>query len=207
MELYFFYYHFGEGLHFYSKAFGDISYSGNELVVGYEKTPLYAEHPVVPYRIRSMLGRDTKFIMTIRDPFFAFVSLYFHRREKQKIEKSFAEWTWERIHSYQRYATCASKTFADLWIPQDMSVNNYEEYLNIDGFYDVVPNWEAASMIDFAMFEACGKLFINDSILHYDYGKMSRRWQFVLGPLFRVCLYRHRSVIIRQGDVIIDTFV
>jgi len=69
-----------------------------------EKTPKYSSHPLVPYRIRAMLGPKVKFIFTIRDPVEALLSLYVIRHQKKANDN-------ETISDYFRGLLRAQKEY------------------------------------------------------------------------------------------------
>jgi len=50
-----------------------------------ESSPNYSDHPLLPYRVRAMLGPDVKLLFTIRDPVDALLSLYLLRNQDERI--------------------------------------------------------------------------------------------------------------------------
>jgi len=110
---------FEKGLEFYKGFFAPRK--PNVKIAG-EKTPKYSSHPLVPYRIRALLGPKVKLIFTIRDPLEALLSLYRirHRedgepigvyfRELLRIQKVYDKCVQDAMDNVQRLVGERSKT-------------------------------------------------------------------------------------------------
>jgi len=86
------------GLDFYKGFFAP---RGPNVRIAGEKTPKYSSHPLVPYRIRALLGPQVKFIFTLRDPLEALLSLYHIRHGNDN--KTVSEYFKELFKTQRRY--------------------------------------------------------------------------------------------------------
>jgi len=94
---------FRKGFNFY-KGFFPLR-KPNVKIAG-EKTPKYSSHPLVPYRIRAMLGPKVKFIFTIRDPLEALLSLYVLRHQRVNDNETISDYFRELLKVQREYDEC-----------------------------------------------------------------------------------------------------
>jgi len=188
-ELYFFNrdHLFIKGLEYYKGFFEPRK--PNVKIVG-EKTPKYSSHPLVPYRIRALLGPKVKLLFTLRDPFDALLSLYRIRHGKDNSES---------VSDYFRNLLRSQKTYDDC--VQDAL--NYVQYLSghkPKKLHETLGqiDWHAAMLLDEAALNCYrdphlvrlgldeGEL---ENLQHYIYTENILRWHAVFSKEQVICIW------------------
>jgi len=111
---------FERGIEFYKGFFG--ARETGKKIAG-EKTPSYSDHPLVPYRIRAVLGPSVKLLFTLRDPSEAVLSLYSLRGlQDRDVKIQIPEYFDKLWADQERYDTCVGRMLRRLF--PDSSYNS-----------------------------------------------------------------------------------
>jgi len=95
---------FKQGIEYYQGYFAPRK---PKIKIAGEKTPTYSDHPLVPYRIRALLGPNVKLLFTLRDPMEALLSLYSLRHQDSRI--SVTDWFNALIKDQTLYEKCVQR--------------------------------------------------------------------------------------------------
>lgn len=123
-----------EGLSTYKKFYPDKI--GGEIKQIGEKTPSYSEDPLVPYKVKALLGDDTKVLYTIRDMIDMDVSHYFHSKEYGRMDtKDMTYWEWvdRRVNAQSRFLKCRENHFQMMVVPD--GAMSKEWFIKLEDLY------------------------------------------------------------------------
>lgn len=189
---------FEQGIEFY-KGFFDAR-RPNARIAG-EKTPGYSDHPLVPYRIRGMLGPKVKLLFTLRDPLEALLSLYTlrHQNEQGVIITEFFD---NMVQDQKVYDKCVQARLDEL--PKSVSAG-------AGSYYDVLSTIDhtTAMLLD-EMIMPCWNIktsmkWVRERLQHYIYKENLIRWHKVL-PNQVLCIWsdEFRSSGLKTLNVVLD---
>jgi len=198
-ELYFFEHDdkFIKGLDYYKGFFG--SRKPGVRIAG-EKTPRYSDHPLVPYRIRSMLGPKMKFVFTVRDPLEALISLFYYRKKTAAEEEhgqsfdsdvSFKDYAESLLDVQVAYSHCIDeKTHVAL---DTLGAVGKGIYMTIfEAFQTMDLGFEHAQQLDEAAYScwigSTGN-YTDDRLQHYYFVDNLTRWRLVFGDENVMCVW------------------
>lgn len=148
-----------------------------------EKTPGYSDHPLVPYRIRAMLGPKVKLLFTLRDPIEALLSLY-HLRKMHRFV-TINEYFQKLINDQKVYDSCVQAQLESLLSPTASSNESYFDLLNMVDYH-------TAMIFDEAIMK-CWNMktslkWHNERLQHYFYKENLIRWHKVI-PNQVLCIW------------------
>jgi len=142
-----------KGLDFYAKFFDQ-----QKCGVRAEKTPGYSSHPLVPWRIRFLLGSHVQFIFNFRDPFSALISKYFLKR-------------WYKVGFFEDVLR--------------LEISKYKEFLRCQGkFQNLLIMNEKDFEFDWKTVTQCPE----SQLVHYDYVRSLRRWAAIFPKNSIICV-------------------
>lgn len=98
------------GLDYYKKFF--LPLKSGAKIAG-ESSPSYSDHPLVPYRVRAMLGSNVKLLFTVRDPVDALLSLYTLRQQDERLPVP--AYFHKLIRDQRAYDECLETTITNLF--------------------------------------------------------------------------------------------
>lgn len=78
-----------------------------------ESSPHYSDHPLLPYRVRALLGPDVKLLFTIRDPVDALLSLYLFRNQHERLPVPV--YFHKLLKDQKAYDDCLERTITTLF--------------------------------------------------------------------------------------------
>jgi hypothetical protein len=142
-----------KGLDFYAKFFDQ-----QKCGVRAEKTPGYSSHPLVPWRIRFLLGSHVQFIFNFRDPFSAFISKYFLKR-------------WYKVGFFEDVLR--------------LEISKYKEFLRCQGKFQ---NLSIMNKKDFEFDWKTVTQCPESQLVRYDYIRSLRRWAAIFPKNSIICV-------------------
>jgi len=162
------------GLDYYKKFF--LPPKSGAMIAG-ESSPSYSDHPLVPYRMRAMLGSNVKLLFTIRDPVDALLSLYTLRQQDERLPVP--AYFHKLLVDQKAYDECLETTITKLFRSPERTSSTL--------YYEVVGSNEldihSAMLLDeTAMMCWNQKTSIrhhNERLQHYLYKENLMRWQAV----------------------------
>jgi len=141
-----------------------------------EKTPSYSDHPVVPYRIRAMLGPNVKLLFTLRDPLEALLSLFSLRHQEGRVNIS--TWFTTLLEDQRLYEKCLQKQLRKVRrINEGKPLNLHETISKLE--------WHSAMMLE-EITNVCWSRPTDmrgqrERLQHYIYKENLMRWRTVFG--------------------------
>jgi len=172
---------FQKGIEYYRGYFAPRK--PNTKIAG-EKTPGYSDNPLVPYRIRAMLGPKVKLLFTLREPIEALLSLYILRQEAKK-GVPIVEYFETMMHDQNVYDSCIQGKMDALLGPT--------KFINAS-YYDVLQSveWNQAMILDETIMK-CWEMktslkWHNERLQHYLYKENLIRWHKVM-PNQVLCIW------------------
>lgn len=149
-----------------------------------EKTPGYSDNPLVPYRIRAMLGPKVKLLFTLREPIEALLSLYFLRNEEKK-GVSIVEYFETMMHDQNVYDSCIQAKLDELLGPTTfVNASYYEVLQSVD--YNQAMTLDETTIGCWDM--KTSLKWHNERLQHYLYKENLIRWQKVM-PNQVLCIW------------------
>jgi len=164
---------FAKGIEYYKGYFE--TRKPNVKIAG-EKTPSYSDHPMVPYRIRAMLGPNVKLLFTLRDPLEALLSLYSLRHQEGRVNVS--TWFTTLLEDQRLYEKCLQKQLRKVWlINEGKTLNLHETISKLE--------WHSAMMLE-ELTNVCWSRPTDmrgqhERLQHYIYKENLMRWRTVFG--------------------------
>jgi len=176
---------FAKGIEYYKGYFE--TRKPNVKIAG-EKTPSYSDHPMVPYRIRAMLGPNVKLLFTLRDPLEALLSLYSLRHQEGRVNVS--TWFITLLEDQRMYEKCLQKQLRKVRVePQKLNQTaprriNEDSPLNLHETISKL-DWYSAMMLE-EMTSICWSRPTDmrgqrERLQHYIYKENLMRWRTVFG--------------------------
>jgi len=141
-----------------------------------EKTPRYSDHPLVPYRIKGILGPKVKLLFTLRDPLEALLSLYSLRHQEER-GITIVDYFDKLMHDQKVYDKCIQSKL-DI-IPKSF-VSRSSSYYDILGSLDPT----TAMLVDEIIMECftmeTSLTWHKERLQHYIYKENLIRWHMVM---------------------------
>jgi len=176
------------GLNYYKKFFKPLE-SGAKIAG--ESSPIYSDHPLVPYRVRAMLGPDVKLLFTVRDPVDALLSLYTLRQQDERLPVP--AYFHKLLIDQKAYEECLETTITNLFRSSERTSSTlYYEVLSSNQL-----DWPSTMLLDeTAMMCWNQKTTIRhhkERLQHYLYMENLMRWQAVF-PNQILCIWSDEFV-------------
>jgi len=162
------------GLSYYQSFFGP---RNSETKIAGEGSPSYSDHPLVPHRIRAILGPDVKLLFTIRDPVDALLSLYTLRQQDERIPVPV--YFHKLLADQKVYDECVETMITSIFRePQNTSPTLFYEILGHSELNDV-----SKMLLDEALMICWNKMTSirhhHERLQHYLYKENFLRWNAV----------------------------
>lgn len=171
------YFDVGDAIDKIEKASSDIGDSRNKNKLWLaEKTPTYHADFMAPHRISRMMSpSNTKLILTIRDPFAAHVSLFFHTENVHgnATAMTFLEWSLKEFKTYEKKKACLKR------------------HALAFGYDETVPLWQLYQQIlpAYALSRLCIERDYEAGISSYMYSETIDMWMNMLPEFDIICVF------------------
>jgi len=171
---------FKQGIEYYKGYFAPRK---PEIKIAGEKTPTYSDHPMVPYRIRALLGPHVKLLFTLRDPMEALLSLYSLRHQDARI--SVSEWFTALLEDQIMYEECVQNQMKKIRRIGGQSPFQLHETLGQMDLYSARMLDESAAVCWSRPTDMRGQ---HERLQHYIYKENLMRWHAVF-PNQVLCIW------------------
>ena len=143
-----------------------------------EKTPLYSDHPLIPFLVHAMLRRP-RIIFTTRECAQLDASLFLHRIKHDGYHGSYSSWTAQRLAAYVQFKQCRRNSMLQMGIADDGAL------------YGGGISLSAVESIESELYQQCGMGTVpgsGNSFTASLAGRSLMRWSFVFPSLLCITM-------------------
>jgi len=180
------------GIEFYKWMFG--TRTPGIKIFG-EWTPSYSAHPLVPYRVRAILGSEVKFLLAVDDPADAILRHYLLYIDDKTA--SLTEWFYSLLHDQEIYDKCVEETIKSSFgiVDGPKSLNEVHRYYIPMDIYSMM-------LLEETVMTSCWQ-DKTTLLQHYFYKDNLDRWQAVF-PNHILCIRGSELSNLNETNTILD---